>query len=164
MKTPVCNACLETGSLCSGCVARKESGELSESDERLAKLLHSLKTKYPLDEAGFSKTIESPKLLVVFSETPSVLIGRGGRVSRAVSKELGKKVKVVDENASEKTQLEDILLPVKLQGVNEVFKDGIVVKKARVFKSQRDKLPADEETLGLLVKHVLGSEAILEFE
>ncbi|PIT85911.1 transcription elongation factor NusA [Candidatus Micrarchaeota archaeon CG10_big_fil_rev_8_21_14_0_10_59_7] len=159
MKTPICESCLATGSLCAGCEARRSSGEITEADVDVARKLYELGA-----QAGFSRAVERGALVVIFTKEPSAVIGRGGRNVSALNAALGKKIKVVDENAEAHEKAAEILLPAKLLGINKVYKSGGEEYRVRVPKRDMPRLPANPQVLNGLLAEILGKKTELKFE
>ncbi|VVB68093.1 Uncharacterised protein [Candidatus Norongarragalina meridionalis] len=159
MKTPICESCLATGSLCAGCEARRSSGEITEADVAVARKLYELGAT-----AGFTRAEEKGGLVVIITKEPSAVIGRGGRNVLALNAALGKKIKVVNENAGAHEKAAEILLPAKLLGINKVFKAGGEEYRVRVQKKDMPRLPANLHVLNELLSEMLGGKTEMKFE
>lgn len=164
MKTPVCESCIATNSLCAGCQEKLDKGVIAPSDLQLARALYKHKEELPSEERGFLKTIEFSRILLVFTDSPAALIGKGGKIVAALSKELGKKIKVVDVNASNKDKVSEILLPARLLGINELFKKEGKEYRVRLPREDANKLPMDLVSLNKVIETVLGAKTALAFE
>lgn len=130
----------------------------------MARALYKHKEELPSQETGFLKTIEFSKILLVFTDSPAALIGKGGKIVAALSKELGKKIKVVDVNAASKDKVSEILLPARLLGINEVFKKEGREYRVRLPREDANKLPMDLVSLNKVIETVLGAKTALAFE
>jgi len=131
MVLPVCDVCLKSGMLCQGCENKLKSGEISQLDLDIAKILY----KVGDGKIGFKNTIEIGDVVIVVTEKDQVgkLIGKGGKIVREISKTVGKKVRVVGENSDLKAVAEDMLAPARISGINIVYgKDGEEKFKIRV--------------------------------
>ena len=66
MRTELCSFCLKSGILCKKCSAKVKSGEISELDLKIARLLLSLERKYPsLQNICFYKAVGVGKTLAI---------------------------------------------------------------------------------------------------
>ena len=165
MKTPVCESCIETNSLCQGCQQKLDSGELSEIDLTLSRVLYQHRADLPSGEnVGFQKTMPLGDLLLVFTETPAALIGRGGKIVNALGKEVNKKIKVIDVNSGAQEQFSEVLLPAKLLGVNQVFKGGETEYRIRVSRKDAMRLPVTLSELNTVAEKLFGKKATVVFE
>jgi len=158
-KTPICESCLATGSLCAGCEARRASGEITEADVAVARKLYELGA-----QAGFDRAVERGGIIVIFTKEPSAVIGRGGRNVSALNAALGRKIKVVDGNANPHDRIAEILLPAKLLGINKVFKAGGEEYRVRIPKRDMPRLPTSLQVLNGLLAEILGKKTELKVE
>ena len=95
MKTAICSFCLKSGILCQKCLAKLKSGEVSELDLRIVRLLSSLAEKHPsLQNIHFRNAIEADKTLAIIVGPGDVprLLGYGGKIIKALSKKTGKSI------------------------------------------------------------------------
>ncbi len=168
MKTPICTFCLKSGVLCSRCQEKVEKEEVSELDIKVAKHLVELEEHFSsLKDVKFVKAVESNNLVVIVvgeGDIPS-LIGPKGKIIKRLSDELGKKIRVIEETASLKKIIEDIIAPVSLLGVNTIWlPDGSNEKKVRVRQSESKKLPASTKILEKLIYDLTGEKVRFVFE
>src|SRR5690606_15688240 len=97
MVLPVCDVCLKSGILCQGCETKLKSGEISQMDLDIAKILFKLGD----GKISFKKTIEIGDVVIIITQKDQVgkIIGRGGKIVRELSKKVGRKIRVVGENS-----------------------------------------------------------------
>ena len=97
MVLPVCDVCLKSGMLCQGCENKLKSGEITQMDLDIAKLLYKLGE----GKIGFKKTIEIGDTVIIVTDKEQVgkLIGKSGKIVREISRSIEKKVRVVGENS-----------------------------------------------------------------
>lgn len=150
--------------MCPDCKAKLDSSEFTEHDLRASRALHSIKQDYPLDDASFERARDFDSFYVIYTKTPSALIGKGGRVARRLDELMEKKVKIVDFGAEPEKQLNELFLPVRLRGVNKAYKNGEEVTRVRVFKRDVGRIPLPKETVVSLVKEYYGDNAELLLE
>lgn len=160
MVLPVCDVCLKSGMLCQGCENKLKSGEITQIDLDIAKLLY----KVGDGKIGFKKTIEIGDVVIIVTEKDQVgkLIGKGGKIVRAISKKIGKKVRVVGENSDLKSVSTDILAPARISGINIVYgKDGKEKYKIRVMKEDARRIPAKLSLLNDIIQKLTNEETII---
>src|SRR3989338_4095320 len=99
-----CSICINSDILCSGCQRKAESGMISKTDIEVSRTL----TKVVNTKTDFVRATEHKNQLVIVCEKKDakLIIGRGGKNVREISKLLGKDVRVI-ENSDEKKMLED---------------------------------------------------------
>ena len=124
MKMGLCNFCLKSGILCQKCSAKVKSGEISELDLKIARLLLSLEEKYPsLQNVYFHKAIDADGTLAIVVGPGDVprLLGYGGKIVRAIGDETGKNVRVLEHGADDRKFLEDLFAPVSIMTINTIW-------------------------------------------
>lgn len=160
MVLPVCDVCLKSGMLCQGCENKLKSGEITQIDLDIAKLLY----KVGDGKIGFKKTIEIGDVVIIVTEKDQVgkLIGKGGKIVRAISKKIGKKVRVVGENSDLKSVSTDILAPARISGINIVYgKDGKEKYKIRIMREDARRIPAKLSLLNDIIQKLTNEETII---
>ncbi|MGC9516563.1 MAG: KH domain-containing protein [Methanomicrobiales archaeon] len=160
MVLPVCDVCLKSGMLCQGCENKLKSGEISQIDLDIAKLLYKIGD----GKIGFKKTIEIGDVVIIVTEKDQVgkLIGKGGKIVRAISKKVGKKVRVVGENSDLKSVATDILAPARISGINIVYgKDGKEKFKIRVMREDARRIPAKLSLLNDIIEKLTNEKTTI---
>jgi len=172
LELPICEVCAKTGLLCPGCEEKLEKGEITETDVEVSKKLVELKEEYPsLEDVVLLRTIDTGSLVVLVTKPGMAgkLIGKGGRVSRALSEHLEKKVRVVEEveNPEDIKQLrkviQDLILPARLLSVNIVFEPDEKRYKAVIHHRDRNRVPAPVDEIQEAIKELTGMEVEVTF-
>lgn len=160
---PICKICLESGFLCQACEKKVKKGEISERDVEIARLLYRLYKKDLVINPSFKKSVETDGYIILLVEGPvAPLIGKGGRVVRLLSKELGKKVRVVDISSGIKKMIEDLVLPARLYGISVVYKpDGN--EEYRILLKRNEKRQIPDEILCKIVEKVSGKSCSVTY-
>jgi transcription antitermination factor NusA-like protein len=143
--------------LCNGCENKLKSGEISQLELEIAKIVYNLGD----GQIGFEKAIGTDNVVIIITEQDQVgkLIGKGGKIVRAISKELGKKVRVVGAGSDLKSVAKDMLSPARISGINVVYgKDGEEIFKIRVVKEDARRIPADMEVLNEIIEKLTGEK------
>jgi transcription antitermination factor NusA-like protein len=160
MVLPICDVCLKSGMLCQGCENKLKSGEITPLDLDIAKLL------YKLGEGtiGFKKTIEIGDVVIIVTDKNQVgkIIGKSGKIVRAISKKVGKKIRVIGEGSDFKEIARDILAPARISGINIVYgTDGEEKYKIRVMKEDSRRLPARLDVLNDIMKQLTHEKTVI---
>ena len=143
----LCSFCLKSGILCQKCLAKLDSGEVSELDLKIARSLMSLEEKYPsLQNIYFHKAIEANKTLAIVVGSGDVprLLGYGGKIIRALGQETGKSIRVLEHGADNRKFLEDLFAPLSIMTINTIWlPDGstetrVILKRRRRARSSLD--------------------------
>ena len=124
MKMGLCSFCLKSGILCQKCLAKVESGEISELDLKVARVLLSLEEKYPsLQNVYFHKALETERTLAVVVGPGDVprLLGYGGRIIKALGDETGKNVRILEYGVDDRKFLEDLFAPMNIMTINTIW-------------------------------------------
>lgn len=167
MKTALCNFCLKSGILCQKCSGRLKSGEITELDLKIARLLLSLEDKYPqLQNVCFYKAVDAGKTLalIVGSGDVSRLLGYGGKIIRAIGEETGKSVRVLEQGGDERKFLEDLLAPLSIVTINTIWlPDGSTETRAILRRRRSSRLPFDIKSLKEIALKVRNMTLRVEF-
>jgi len=151
MKTELCSFCLKSGILCQKCSAKVKSGEISQIDLKIARLLLSLEEKYPsLQSVCFYKAIEVEKTLAVIvghGDMPR-LLGYSGKIIKALSDETGKNVRVLEYGVDDRKFLEDLFIPFSILTINTIWlPDGTTETRVILKRKRGSQLPFDLKAL-----------------
>lgn len=160
MVLPVCDVCLKSGMLCQGCENKLKSGEITQMDLDIAKILYKLGE----GKIGFKKTIEIGDTVIIVTEKDQVgkLIGKSGKIVREISHSIGKKVRVVGENSDLRAVARDILAPARLSGINIVYgKEGQKKYKIRVMAEDSRRIPGRLDVLNSIIKELTSEETLV---
>ncbi len=167
MKTALCSFCLKSGILCQKCSARLKSGEISELDLKIARLLLSLEEKYPsLQNVCFHKAVDAGKTLalIVGPGDVSRLLGFGGKIIRALGEETGRNIRVLEHGGDERKFLEDLFAPLSIMAINTIWlPDGSTETRAILRRRRSLQLPFDLKALKEIALKVRNITLRVEF-
>jgi len=166
VKTVLCSFCLKSGILCQKCSTRLKSGEISETDLKIARLLLSLEEKYPsLQKVNFHKAVEAGKALALIvgpGDVPRIL-GYGSRIIKALGEETGKNIRVLEYGVNERKFLEDLFAPLSIVTINTIWlPDGSTETRA-ILRRRRGAPPFDINALKEIALKVRGMTLRVEF-
>ena len=120
----LCSFCLKSGILCQKCQAKLKSGEVSETDLQVARLLLSLEEKFPsLQNVYFHKTFNVDRTLAIVVGAGDVprLLGFGGKIVRTLSEEMGKNIRILENGVDDRKFLEDLFAPLTIMTINTIW-------------------------------------------
>ena len=160
MVLPVCDVCLKSGMLCQGCENKLKSGEITQMDLDIAKLLYKLGE----GKIGFKKTIEIGDTVIIVTDKEQVgkLIGKSGKIVREISRSIEKKVRVVGEDSDLRSVARDILAPARLSGINIVYgKEGQKKYKIRVMAEDYRRIPGRLDVLNSIIKELTSEDTLV---
>ncbi|NYZ78810.1 KH domain-containing protein [Candidatus Micrarchaeota archaeon] len=165
MNVRICELCMKSNVLCSGCEEKLKRGKISELDVKISRLLYKMKDKYNLENADFTKAIDLGRVVLVLTHKDvGLLIGREGKVVSEISQAVGKKVRIAEMGGDIKKTIADVVAPAKILGINKIYKSGGYVYKVRFSRREIKQLPVDINTLEKALKSLLESEVMMVFE
>ncbi|MEM2995052.1 MAG: hypothetical protein QXI91_03415 [Candidatus Bathyarchaeia archaeon] len=167
MKTELCSFCLKSGILCQKCLAKLKSGEITELDLKIARLLLSLEEKFPsLQNVYFRKAVDSGKTLAVIVGPGDIprLLGYGGKIIKALSEEVGKNVRVLEYGVDDRKFLEDLFAPLSIVTINTIWlPDGTTETRVILRKRRGAQPPFDVKALKEIANKVRNMTLRVEF-
>ena len=151
MKTELCSFCLKSGILCQKCSSKVKSGEISDIDLKVARLLLSLEEKYPsLQNVCFYKAVEVEKTLAIIvghGDVPK-LLGYSGKIIKTLGDETAKNIKVLEYGVDDRKFLEDLFIPFSILTINTIWlPDGTTETRVILKRKRGAQLPFDVKAL-----------------
>jgi transcription antitermination factor NusA-like protein len=167
VKTVLCSFCLKSGILCQKCSARVKSGEISEADLKLARLLLALEEKFPsLQSVYFQKAVEVGKTLAIIVGPGDVprLLGSGGKIIKALGEETGKSIRVLECGVDNRKFLEGLFAPLGIVTINTIWlPDGTTETRVILRKRRGMQPPFDVKALKEIASKVRNMTLRVEF-
>jgi transcription antitermination factor NusA-like protein len=167
VKTVLCSFCLKSGILCQKCSSKLKSGEISELDLKIARLLLSLEEKYPsLQNVYFHGTVDAGKTLAVIVGSGDVprLLGFGGKIIKALGEEAGKSIRVLEYGVDDRKFLEDLFAPLDILTINTIWlPDGTTETRVILRKRRGSQPPFDVKALKEIASKVRNMILRVEF-
>jgi len=167
VRTELCSFCLKSGILCQKCSAKVKSGEISELDLKIARLLLSLEERYPpLQNVYFHKAVDVNKTLAIIVGHGDVprLLGYGGKIIKALSGEAGKSIRVLEYGVDDRKFLEDLFMPLSILAINTIWlPDGTTETRVILRKKRGSSLPFDVKALKEIARKVRKMTLRVEF-
>jgi transcription antitermination factor NusA-like protein len=167
MRTELCSFCLKSGILCQKCSAKVKSGEISNLDLKIARLLLSLEGKYPsLQNICFHKAVGVGKTLAIIVGHGDVprLLGYGGKIIKALGDETHKSVRVLEYGVDDRKFLEDLFIPLSILTINTIWlPDGTTETRVILKRKRGNQLPFDLKALKEITYKVRKMSLRVEF-
>jgi transcription antitermination factor NusA-like protein len=167
VKTALCNFCLKSGILCPSCQRKIRSGEISDTDLKIARLLLSLEKTYPpLQDIYFHKALETRKILaiVVGQGDMARFLSYGGKIPKELRKHLGKEVRVLERGTGNRKFLEDLFVPLNIVAINQIWlPDGTTETRVILRKRGRKPPSINVGALKEIAKKLRGITLRIEF-
>ena len=166
MKTTLCSFCLKSGILCQKCSAKVKSGEISELDLKIARLLLSLEEKYPsLQNVYFHRAVDADRtvaLIVGHGDVPR-LLGYGGKIIRALSEGTGRNVRILEYGVDDRKFLEDLFAPLSIMTINTIWLPDGTTETRVILRKRRAQPPFDVKALKEIARKVRDMVLRVEF-
>ena len=159
--------CLKSNILCSGCEHKLKEGKISPLDVKISRILFELAQKYHgLDKINFKRAIEAKGLIVLLVGRGeiSVVVGKGGKVIRNLTEILRSKVRVIEEGAEIHKQVQDIITPAKVHGINILYSSRGEEHRVRISRASLKILPANIDAIQALFAKLTDKNVELVFE
>ncbi len=167
MKTVLCSFCLKSGMLCQKCSARLESGEISELDMKIARILLSLEEKYPsLQNVYFHRAFEVDRTLAVVVGQGDVprLLGYGGKIIKTLAEETGKSIRILEAGVDNRKFLEDLFAPLSIMTINTIWLPDGSTETRVILKRRRGSHPSfDVDALKEIARKIRNMILRVEF-
>jgi len=167
VKAALCNFCLKSGILCSKCQGKLKSGEVSEADFEIARLLLSLEEKYPsLQNVYFQRAVEANGVLAIVVKRGDVprLLGYGGKIIKALGQKTGKRIRVLEHGVDDRKFLEDLFVPLRILTINTIWlPDGTTETRVILRRRGRKRIPINVKALKEIAQKVRGITLRVEF-
>ncbi len=165
MQFPLCEPCIEAEELCENCSKALEEGKITHIDVAISHVLGKIQRKEHLENADFVKALDLGKLVVIVATGKiGVFIGKKGKIVTPISRELGKRVRVIEQTPDEKKMIQDLVGKAGIVSFNRVFNpDGSQAFKVVIAKADAPKLAASKPRIEQALQQLLGMKAEIEF-
>jgi transcription antitermination factor NusA-like protein len=152
MMMPLCSFCIKSGILCQKCQKKVESGQIGETDIRIAKLLMKLEEKYSsLQKIQFYNAFEA------FREN-------NGSILREIAQNTGKRVRIMEKHGDERKFLEDLFAPAVITTINKIWLPDGTTETRVIMASRPRRLPMKSRVLKKMAKQIRGITLRIAYE
>jgi transcription antitermination factor NusA-like protein len=153
--------------LCQKCSSKLDSGEITQLDLKIARLLLSLEEKYPsLQNVYFHGSVDSGKTLAIIVGSGDVprLLGFGGKIIKALGEETGRSVRVLEYGVDDRKFLEDLFAPLDILTINTIWlPDGTTETRVILRKRRGSQPPFDVKALKEIARKIRNMLLRVEF-
>lgn len=167
VKTPLCAFDIKSGIFCSKCEEKIRSGEVTNRDIEVARLLMKLEEKFPvLQDVTLFRTVEAGEVLAILVDHGDIskMLSHGGKIIRTLSDEVRRRVRVLESKGDLRGFLEDLFFPMSIVSINTIWvPDGST--EIRVILTGRERsLPVHLESVKKLAQAARGIVLRVDFE
>ncbi|MFA4983058.1 MAG: hypothetical protein WC588_02460 [Candidatus Micrarchaeia archaeon] len=165
METPFSDAEVRSGELCEGSKRKIAEGKLSALDFEVAQILLKINERYNISNASFYRALDLGKAVLIMTRGEAgFLIGKNGKIVSELSAALGRKVRIVEMKGDVKKSVSDVIMPARLLGINQIFRNGKEMTKVRLAKHDLMHLPIDLTSLERALQSLMECEVQLAIE
>jgi len=148
-------------------LAKVKSGEISELDLKVARLLLFLEDKYPsLQNVYFHKAVDVDNTLAVIVGRGDVprLLGYGGKIIKTMMEKIGKSIRILEYGVDDRKFLEDLFAPLSIMTINTIWlPDGTTETRVILRKRRGRRPPFDVKSLKEIARRVHDITLRVEF-
>ncbi len=162
MKTPICEICLHSDTLCPECKEKVNSGKVTACDIRIARNLFSISREVKdLDNVEIIKCMESPNLIVVICKEGDAgkIVGSNGIIVKKLASILQKQIRVVEEPKDKEDMIKKLLHPVPILGINVLYTPHGEMLKVIIPKNKRSPVP--DERMSDIMKKIYDQDMVV---
>lgn len=167
MRSELCQFCLRSGILCPKCRVKIEKGEITRLDLEIARILVSLEDEYPLlQDVYFHGALEINNTLVILVKRGDMnkILSYGGKIIKALESKVGKNIRVLEYNSSERKFIEDLFAPLNVVTINKIWlPDGSVETRVILRGKNKRKKSLNIDVAKEIAKRVKGITLRVEF-
>ena len=166
MKTPICSFDAKTGILCSKCESKLKSGHLTEGDiEGSIKLTRLAEKNNILDKftlVGAYKIDE--KMVLILPASDISTLRSDNELLNKIKKEFNQNVWFVENGATEKRFIENLIYPIKISSINLVWlPDGNKLTKIIVSNKKNQNKKIESNNITKIAKDIKNIELLIEY-
>ncbi|MEM1515551.1 MAG: hypothetical protein QXH24_05830 [Candidatus Bathyarchaeia archaeon] len=167
MRSEICQFCLRSGILCPKCRVKIEKGEVTQLDLEVARLLVSLEDEYPiLQDVYFHGALEVNNTLVILVKRGDLnkILSYGGKIIKVLESKIGKNIRVLEYDSSERKFIEDLFAPLNVVTINKIWlPDGSVETRVILKGKDKRKRSLNINVVKEIAKRVKGITLRVEF-
>jgi len=167
VELPLCSFDLRTGIFCPRCAEKLRRGLYSELDVKVMKKLLELEKSFSkLQRAGYVKSVDCGEAVFVVLKSGSLSgfeFRELSRLRKMLSSEVGKHVRIVEDDPDPIRFIEKVAAPARIAAVNKIWlPDGS--EETRVIFDRERSLRVGGDALVKLVEEVKKMKLSVDFE
>lgn len=166
MQAPICEVCLKSDILCSGCRAKLDSGKISQKDVDVSRYLYGLTERMrSIRDIKVIRAIDCGTLLIITGVGDAAkLVGRNGVIVKQIAKEFKKSIRILEEAPDFKDFIEGLISPASISGINTLFRENQEVYRIRVPATQRNQVMISPEGFSQVMSNFFNRKVEIVFE
>ncbi len=166
MQAPICDVCLRSNILCSGCKDKLDNGMISEKDVEISRYLYDLSERMrSIRDIKILKIIDCGTLLIVTGRGDAAkLVGKGGVVVKKIAKDFKKSIRILEEAPSFKDFVEELLYPASINGINTLYREDKEIYRIKVPAPQKGSVMITPEIFTQIISNFYNVKAEIVYE
>jgi transcription antitermination factor NusA-like protein len=166
MQAPICEVCLNSDILCSGCQNKLDTGKITRKDIEIARYVYSLSERMrSIRDIKLIRAIDCGTLIIITGIGDAAkLVGRDGVIVKKMAKDFKKSIRILEEAPDFKDFVEELISPATISGINTLFRESHEVYKVRVPATQKNQVMITPETLSQLISNFYNMKVEIVFE
>lgn len=166
MQAPICEVCLKSDMLCSGCQEKLNVGIITQHDVNVSRYLYNLSERMrSIRDVKIRRAIDCGTLIIITGIGDAAkLVGRNGVIVKKIAKEFKKSIRILEEAPNFREFIEELISPASVNGINTLFKENQEVYKIRVPATQRNQVMLTPESFSMIISNFYNRKVELIFE
>ena len=166
MQTPICEVCLKSNILCSGCQEKLNSGKISNKDVEVSRYLYGLSERMrSIRDIKILKVVDCGTLIIITGIGDAAkLVGREGVVVKKIARDFKKSIRILEEASTFKGFVEELVSPAPVSGINTLYKEDQEVYRIKIPAIQRNNVLITPEIFSQIISNFYNLKAELVFE
>jgi len=166
MQAPICEVCLKSDILCSGCQEKLNTGRIAQYDVNVARYLHNLSEKMrSIRDIKVIRAIDCGTLIIITGMGDAAkLVGRKGVIVKKIAKEFKKSIRILEEAPNFKDFIEELISPASISGINTLFRENQEVYRIRVPATQKNQVLLTPESFSRIISNFYNRKVEIVFE
>ena len=166
MQTPICEVCLKSSILCSGCQEKLNSGKISNKDVEISRYIYKLSDKMrSIRDIKILKVIDCGTLLIITERGDAAkLVGKAGVIVKKIAKNFKKSIRILEEAPTFKDFVEELISPASVSGINTLYREEQEIYRIKIPAIQRNSMIMTPEIFSQIISNFYNLKAELVFE
>lgn len=149
------------------CEDKHESGEISDTDIKISRILYELSNDYSsLQDSEIEKVFDKENVIVIVTGAGdgAKVVGRSGEIVKEIAEKVEKSIRVVERAEDDMDTIKGLLSPAEVESINTVFTPEGQTKKIVVDEEYEGKINLAVEEFEDIIEQVTGTHYKLAFE
>lgn len=166
MQAPICEVCLKSNILCSGCQEKLNTGKINQKDIEISRYLYNLSERMrSIRDIKILKVVDCGTLIIITDVGDAAkLVGRDGVVVKKIAKDFKKSIRILEEAPSFKDFVENLLSPAPISGINTLYKEDKEVYRVKIPSIQKNNVIISPEIFSQIISNFYNLKAEIVFE